>query len=43
VALGLEQAARALEQVGLAERVVTDRGRWSSLEQLVAIPWAASA
>lgn len=43
VALGLEQAAGALEQVGLGERVVADRGRWSSLEQLVAIPWAASA
>jgi hypothetical protein len=38
-ALGVEQAALALERLGLLERVVADRSCWSSLEQVVAIPW----
>jgi hypothetical protein len=36
---GVDQAAVALARVGLAEQVVADRSRWSSLEQMVAIPW----
>jgi hypothetical protein len=38
-AIPLDQAAAALERVGLLERVVADRSRWQSLEALVAIPW----
>jgi hypothetical protein len=37
--LELEQVARALERVGLIERVAAERERWQRLEALVAIPW----
>jgi hypothetical protein len=39
--LELEQVARALERVGLIERVASERERWQRLEALVAIPWRA--
>ncbi|MFM2158711.1 MAG: hypothetical protein RLZZ124_1185 [Cyanobacteriota bacterium] len=39
--LELEQVARALERVGLIERVAAERERWQRLEALVAIPWRA--
>ena len=39
VPLELDQVARALERVGLSERVVADRSRWQRLDALVAIPW----
>ncbi|MEB3332224.1 MAG: protein phosphatase [Synechococcaceae cyanobacterium] len=35
-----DQAARALEQVGLLERLEGDRQRWQQLEGVLAIPWA---
>ncbi|MFM7652035.1 MAG: protein phosphatase [Vulcanococcus sp.] len=38
-ALEPEAVARALERVGLSERVVADRERWQRLDALVAIPW----
>ena len=34
-----EAVARALERVGLSERVVAERERWQRLDALVAIPW----
>ena len=34
-----EAVARALERVGLSERVVADRSRWQRLDALVVIPW----
>jgi len=34
-----QQASRALDQVGLLERVESDRSRWQRLDALVAIPW----
>ena len=34
-----EAVARALERVGLRERVVAERERWQRLDALVAIPW----
>jgi hypothetical protein len=37
--LPLEQVARALERVGLTDRVRQDRKDWSTLEAAVAIPW----
>ena len=37
--LGLEQAAAAVAAAGLEAQLVADRGRWSSLEGAVAIPW----
>ena len=37
--LELDQVARALERVGLSERVVAERERWQRLDALVAIPW----
>jgi hypothetical protein len=40
-ALAMERLAQALEQVGLAERVVAERERWQVLDALVAIPWRA--
>lgn len=36
----LEAVAEALQRVGLAGRVVADRGRWQSLESVVAVPWS---
>jgi hypothetical protein len=36
----LDQVALALQQVGLADRLVTDRDRWQALEGLWALPWA---
>jgi len=38
--LAEEQVAAALERVGLLDQVVADRGRWQSLEALVAVPWS---
>ncbi len=38
--LALDQVAAALERVGLLDHVVADRGRWHSLEALVAVPWS---
>ena len=38
--LAQEQVAAALERVGLLDQVVADRGRWQSLEALVAVPWS---
>ncbi|MFL0787858.1 MAG: protein phosphatase [Prochlorococcus sp.] len=37
-----QQASRALDQVGLLERVDLDRSRWQSLDAVVVIPWKAS-
>ena len=37
--LELDQVARALERVGLSERVAAERERWQRLDALVAIPW----
>ena len=37
-----QQASRALDQVGLLERVDSDRSRWQRLDALVAIPWKVS-
>ncbi len=34
------RVAAALERVGLLDQVVADRGRWQSLEALVAVPWS---
>jgi hypothetical protein len=34
-----ERVAAALEAVGLSPLVSDDRGRWQSLEALVAVPW----
>ncbi|HGY5537726.1 MAG TPA: protein phosphatase, partial [Prochlorococcus sp.] len=34
-----QQASRALDQVGLLERVDLDRSRWQSLDAVVVIPW----
>jgi hypothetical protein len=34
-----ETVAAALEAVGLSPLVTDDRGRWQSLEALVAVPW----
>ena len=39
VPLALDQVARALERVGLSERVVAERERWQRLDALVAVPW----
>jgi hypothetical protein len=36
-----QQVARALERVGLADRLVTDRERWQAMEALWALPWAS--
>ena len=41
--LTLEQAAKALQEVGLQERVDPDRTRWQSLDAVVAIPWNPAA
>jgi hypothetical protein len=38
-----EAVARALERVGLSERVVAERERWQRLDALVAIPWRQEA
>jgi hypothetical protein len=38
--LAQEQVAAALERVGLLDQVTADRGRWQSLEALVAVPWS---
>ena len=38
----LEQAADALSEVGLLDRVVLDRKRWQVLDAVIAIPWQAS-
>lgn len=38
--LAQEQLAAALERVGLLDQVTADRGRWQSLEALVAVPWS---
>ena len=42
-ALEPEAVARALERVGLSERVVAERERWQRLDALVAIPWRQEA
>ncbi|MBM5822604.1 MAG: protein phosphatase [Cyanobacteria bacterium K_Offshore_surface_m2_011] len=39
VAIAPERVAAALEAVGLSSLVTDDRGRWQSLEALVAVPW----
>ena len=41
--LELDRVAKALERIGLLERVVADRSRWQQLEGVVAIPWQAVA
>ncbi len=41
--LTLERAAQALQRVGLEQRVVRERERWSSLEAAVVIPWQEHA
>lgn len=38
-AIAPERVAAALEAVGLSPLVSPDRGRWQSLEALVAVPW----
>jgi hypothetical protein len=38
--LAQARVAAALERVGLLDQVVADRGRWQSLEALVAVPWS---
>jgi len=38
-AIASERVAAALEAVGLSPLVSDDRGRWQSLEALVAVPW----
>jgi len=38
-AIAPERVAAALEAVGLSPLVTDDRGRWQSLEALVAVPW----
>lgn len=38
-AMAPERVAAALEAVGLSLLVSSDRGRWQSLEALVAVPW----
>lgn len=38
-AIAPERVAAALEAVGLSPLVSSDRGRWQSLEALVAVPW----
>jgi len=38
-AIAPERVAAALEAVGLSPLVSDDRGRWQSLEALVAVPW----
>ena len=38
--LAFDRVATALERVGLSEQLVADRGRWQSLEALVAVPWS---
>ena len=41
--LAADRVAKALERVGLLERVVDDRSRWQQLEGVLAIPWATAA
>ena len=38
--LSFDRVAEALERVGLSDQLVADRGRWQSLEALVAVPWS---
>lgn len=38
--LAFDRVAAALERVGLLDQVTADRGRWQSLEALVAVPWS---
>jgi hypothetical protein len=38
--LAQKRVATALERVGLLDQVTADRGRWQSLEALVAVPWS---
>ncbi len=38
--LAFDRVAAALERVGLSQQLVADRGRWQSLEALVAVPWS---
>ena len=38
-AIAPERVAAALEAVGISPLVTDDRGRWQSLEALVAVPW----
>ena len=40
--LAFDRVAKALERVGLLDRVVVDRSRWQQLEGVLAIPWAAA-
>lgn len=41
--LAVDRVAKALERVGLLDRVVQDPTRWQHLEGVVAIPWQAVA
>ena len=41
--LAADRVAKALERVGLLERVVDDRSRWQQLEGVLAIPWQRDA
>ena len=41
--LAPDRVVKALDRVGLRERVVTDRDRWQHLEGVMAIPWASVA
>ena len=38
--LAFDRVAAALERVCLSQQLVADRGRWQSLEALVAVPWS---
>ena len=40
--LDFDRIARALERVGLSERLPVERERWQRLDSLVAIPWLES-
>ena len=37
-----EQVAKALLQVGLAEKIVLDQSRWQVLHAVIAVPWNCS-
>ncbi len=40
--ISYEQVTKALDQVGLLQRVVNDRSRWEALDAVVAVPWQAA-
>ncbi len=37
-----DQAYKALDMVGLLQRVVKDRTQWQSLDAVIVVPWNAS-